>query len=131
MDKVFLIYSKQSCLIKDTILDDCVFIREKTSIMAFFFTFIWLVYNKLWGWVIFYLTVSIIISCLGIIGTIDCNLRIFIFLCISGYFAIFNNSILHNKLIRNKYFLKSIIYADSRESALSKLLLNLKIDSLT
>ena len=130
MDKVFLIYDKQNCLNKDAIIDECVFVREKISIMAFFFTFFWLVYNKLWKWMIFYITVSIVISCIGSTGIIDQNIKAFVFLCMSSYFAIFSSSIMQNKLIKNKYSLKSIIYADSRESALSKLLLNLKIDNL-
>ena len=130
MDKVFLIYDKQNCLNKDVIIDKCVFVREKISIMAFFFTFFWLVYNKLWKWMIFYITVSIVVSCIGAIGIIDHNVKAFVFLCMSSYFAIFSSSIMQDKLIKNKYSLKSIIYADSRESALSKLLLNLKIDNI-
>ena len=130
MDKVFLIYDKQNYLNKDEIIDGCIFVREKISIMAFFFTFFWLVYNKLWKGVIFYITVSIVISSISAVGSIDQSVKAFVFLCMSSYFAIFSSSIMQNKLIKNKYFLKSIIYADSRESALSKLLLNLKIDNL-
>ena len=127
MDKVFLIYARQSFLNKDTVMDDFVFIGEKISIIAFFFTLIWLIYNKLWSGVIFYITISIIVSCLGALGFIDNNIKAFIFLCVSGYFAIFSSSMIQNKLIKNKYSLKSIIYADSKESALSKLLLTLKV----
>ena len=58
---------------------------------------------------------------------IDNNIKAFIFLCVSGYFAIFSSFMIQNKLIKNKYSLKSIIYADSKESALSKLLLTLKV----
>ena len=74
-----------------------------------------------------YITISIIVSCLGALGFIDNNIKAFIFLCVSGYFAIFSSFMIQNKLIKNKYSLKSIIYADSKESALSKLLLTLKV----
>ncbi len=130
MDKIFLIYGKQNCLNRDKIIDECIFVREKISIMAFFFTFFWLIYNKLWKWMIFYIVVSIVISSISVMGIIDQSVKTFVFLSMSSYFAIFSSSIMQSRLIKNKYSLKSVIYADSREAALSKLLLNLKIDGL-
>jgi hypothetical protein len=79
---------------------------------------------------IFYIVVSIVISSISVMGIIDQSVKTFVFLSMSSYFAIFSSSIMQSRLIKNKYSLKSIIYADSREAALSKLLLNLKIDGL-
>lgn len=127
MSKTFLIYCNKKHINKDSILQDCIFVQEKIHFMAFLFTFIWLIYNKLWKGVIFYISASIIISCLSFLEIIDSNIKNFIFLCISTYFAIYSSSIIQKNLVSKNYLLKSIIYAESKESALSKLLLNLKL----
>lgn len=127
MSKTFLIYCNKKHINKDSILQDCIFVQEKIHFMAFLFTFIWLIYNKLWKSVIFYISASIIISCLSFLEIIDSNIKNFIFLCISTYFAIYSSSIIQKNLVSKNYLLKSIIYAESKESALSKLLLNLKL----
>ena len=127
MSKTFLIYCNKKYINKDSIPKDCVFVEEKLSFIAFLFTFIWLIYNKLWGCVVFYLSALIMISCLNFLEIIDDTVKSFIFLCISTYFAIYSSSIIQNKLTNKKYTLKSIIYAESKEAALSKLLLNLKL----
>ena len=127
MSKTFLVYCNKTNINKNSILQDCIFVEEKVSFMAFLFTFIWLIYNRLWNGVIFYISASIIISCLSFLEIIDSNIKNFIFLCISIYFAIYSSSMIQKKLVNKNYLLKSIIYAESKESALSKLLLNLKL----
>ena len=127
MSKTFLIYCNKKYINKDSIQKDCVFVEEKISFIAFLFTFIWLLYNKLWNYVIFYVSVLIIISCLNVLEIIDGTIKNFFYLCISTYFAIYSSSMIQNKLTNKKYSLKSIIYAESKEAALSKLLLNLKL----
>ena len=122
MNKVFLVFAKMKSLEKDAVLQDCIFIRDKFSLIAFFFTFFWLLYHKLWNWVVLYLSVVIIATSLNVAHYIDDDFRALLLLFISLYVAVFASSILQRKLLKKDYSLKSIILADDHEAALSKFL---------
>ena len=127
MSKVFLVFAKNDEINKDNALTKCIFLQEKFSFMAFFFTFFWLLYHKLWSWVFFYIVFATMVSYLQVAGFINENLKIFILLANSLYIAISATTILQKQYLKKGYSLKSIIRADSKEVALSKLLLSLKI----
>ena len=130
MEKVFLVFAKDSVIKKEDVLSNCTLIQEKFSFTAFFLTLFWLLYHRLWGWTAFYISI-IIISFLYVTGFISESLKIFTILATSFYMGIFSSTILQKKLIKKGYSLKSVILANSRESALSRLLLFLKIEKHT